>query len=281
MNRNRLFILLGVILLISVQIPFVQPTPTVTIFSFQVFSDTHIGEGVEADGLNSSQRLTKLLQDSGNTLKINLGDLINGWVRNNAQDESFYNKYQQIIKNYTVLEIKGNHDVNKTKFTEKFGSLNWVIKNGLVLFVGVGSLNEDGLEWNNNGVSYTQATYDFLTQTIKSTVYTQTTYHILFMHYAPDSTWGLDNSKGVSARFSSFLKYFNVAFHGHEGGGVTITQWGNTLVVHTTHLGTGLSWTNSYLTASLDTTTGIIKIYQRCFLTNFTRLVCKATVGSD
>lgn len=237
---------------------------------FIVFSDTHVGRGVGADGLSGAQRLQALVAYAGKyrgTLLINLGDLTDSWSLNNAVNEAYYNQYVGLTSGLFIRNVKGNHDVNLTKYVSKFGAVNWAFKLSGVYYVGIGSVNEDCPEWMEKGTCYDATTYAFLKNAVKSADYNSSRYRFLFMHYAPDSVWPTDGSHGVSAKLAGYYRFFTAVIHGHEGGKESVTLWnGETLAVHCSHLGDGVDAKDTFLFVHLNVTANRMSIVTHNFV---------------
>jgi calcineurin-like phosphoesterase family protein len=227
---------------------FAVPAESVTsAIGFIVFSDTHIGDKtVGADGLTNPQRLLNLIAYANTKNKyeqlVNLGDL--------TQDGGNYTPYLELTANVSMRlwNIKGNHDINATRYAEKVSSLNWMKTRDGILYVGISCVSDTFTEWLNQGLSYNKTTYTFLQTVVTSQEYNSSRYRFLFMHFAPDSTWPLNATHGVSAKFASYLRCFTAIFHGHEGGKESVSFWNNqTLTLKTAHLADGTNATDTFL----------------------------------
>jgi hypothetical protein len=257
--------------------PLVPADGLSTSTSFIVFSDTHLGAGIgSGDLFDSAVRLQMLLLTAGLygkcNIMVNCGDLTN-------ENQKEYARYRNLTANYLVYNVKGNHDANLTKYTQVIGDLNWCFKSGEMLFVGVGCLSNSEQDWITKGICYSAVTYAFLSNVFKSLDYTTTKYHYLFMHFGPDSTWPMDASHGVPAKFSAYLDYFTMVFYGHEGGKEQIRFWNNeTPIVKASHLADGTIVTDTFLMVHLNRETNMMSVVVHNFVTGAAYQLWKGAV---
>jgi len=276
--KTKLLVLTLTILLATVGIATLQvETVNNAGPDFIVFSDTHVGRGIGSDNMTAGARYQMLIQNTNQVnakFLVNIGDLVDGSSNGNqiAAQYDLYNNISQ-TSNKPVLAVKGNHDRNNTVYSYMVGSMNWIRRYDDVLAVGIGCVAE-GDEWTN-GVSYDQATMDFLNWTVNSQEYAQTTYHFLFEHFPPNITWPCGDGKMVGIPNSTWTFYpdFNIVFCGHEGGIEWTTNFQDTLIVKTAHLGDGKVPCDTYLTVTVNRGENITVVSNN-FVTGYKYTLC-------
>jgi hypothetical protein len=255
-----------------------------------VFSDTHIGDPATiksgSDNLTSYQRYTMLLKSTNEysaTVMVNCGDLTGGG--SGISQTQTYNDYQGLsnASRNNILNVKGNHDQNNTAYWSLIGprtlwGASFLDKEvyGDMLIIGIGCVADSFTDWLNQGVTYTQYQADAINNTIHSSIWNQTSYHFLFMHFTPDSTWPIPAKFSVPTMIAQYCRYFNIVFCGHEGGSAWVLTEQNATVIHAAHLGDGRVATDTYLTVKITRTTHIVTVVVHNFVVGTTQLLFSA-----
>lgn len=224
---------------------------------FIVFSDTHIGKGLSSqDQLTSYERYAMLLGSTNQYsagFMVNCGDLTDGWYLNNTQQIRMYQDYLRLgsKSRNTILNIKGNHDANNTAFWSMIGVTTIGKVYGDIQIVGIGCRADGADEWLSQGVTYAKYQADAINRTIYSSTWNQTSYHFLFMHFEPDSTWPIPAKLGVPIMITQYCRYFDLVFCGHESGCASVLHQRNATVIHVAHLADGRLATDTYVTVKI------------------------------
>lgn len=259
-------------------------TPSNTV-DLIVFSDTHIGDLATiksgSDNLTSYQRYALLLTSTNQysaTVMVNCGDLTTGG--SGIVQTQMYNDYQRLsnASRNNILNVKGNHDQNNYAYFNLIGPETlWgasffdkeVYRD--MLIISIGCVADSFADWLNQGVTYTQYQANAIKNTIYSSLWNQTSYHFLFMHFEPDSTWPIPAKFGVPTIITQYCKYFDVVFCGHEGGSACVLQQQNATVIHAAHLGDGTVATDTYLTVTITRTTHTVTVIAHNFVVGTTQ----------
>jgi len=243
---------------------------------FISISDTHIGRsassGSGADNLTSFQRYQKIFNVTNgiNTrFIINQGDLTDGWWSNDTKQQTRYQNYTQLslTSKNQVLQVRGNHDANKSLYESMIGQLNWENRYDDILVAGIGLVAEDANQWQQSNVTYDQATTDFLDSVVSSQDYSQTNYHFLFEHLVPYGSYDMGQVfNRATENVSEYYKYFDMIFYGHFGGKENVSLLNNEIpIIKASHLGDGKVATDTFLTIMINRTNGIITIISNNF----------------
>jgi hypothetical protein len=282
--KNKLIIVacLGIILsFIAVyRIVIIPPANKTYQYDFIDIGDTHCGRAIGSDNMTANQRYSLIIKDTNNIVArffMNQGDLIDGWNQSStrAWDKNMYKSYLSIRnttanENHTMLQIRGNHDVNMTMYQEMIGQLDWTYRSGDILAVGIGTQEKDAIDWNVNGTTFNQATFSFLDGVITSSDYQQTKYHVLFQHFCTYSTF---YGFSLPPQMANYYSKFDMILCGHEGGPQlerTITTDGSNhiVMIKTAHLGDGKADTDTYLTVSIDRASNVATVLAHNFITH-------------